>query len=77
MAEDVIRYADTKNVNKFSILGHSTGGKIAMILAMLYPKRINGIIVIDAPPKNAQRDVGYITKTVGLVLLSLKCRWED
>ena len=67
MGEDVIRYADKRNIEKFTILGHSTGGKVAMVISMLHPERINGIIVLDAPPKNAQKDVGYITKTVGLV----------
>eukprot|EP00826_Nyctotherus_ovalis_P041646 TRINITY_DN4231_c0_g2_i3.p2 TRINITY_DN4231_c0_g2~~TRINITY_DN4231_c0_g2_i3.p2 ORF type:complete len:101 (-),score=24.76 TRINITY_DN4231_c0_g2_i3:44-346(-) len=67
MGEDVIRYADERNISKFTILGHSTGGKVAMVISALHPDRINGIIVIDAPPKDAQREPGYVTKTVGLV----------
>ena len=33
MAEDVVRYADSKGLDKFSILGHNLGAKTAMTLA--------------------------------------------
>lgn len=64
MAEDVIRYADSKKLDKFTLLGHSMGGKTAMNIACLCPSRINGIIVVDAPPKDAQFDPGYVTLMV-------------
>lgn len=54
MAEDVVRYADSQNINKFTILGHSMGGKTALTLACMFPSRIDGLIVIDAPPINAK-----------------------
>ena len=69
MAEDVIRYADEKNLDRFTVVGHSMGGKTAMTLAMLYPNRMDGVVIVDAPPKNALRDTGFVSNTVILVLL--------
>ena len=63
MAEDVIRYADKQNINKFSLLGHSMGGKTALTIACMFPSRIDGLIVIDAPPIN----VKTLSKTVGIM----------
>ena len=69
MAEDVIRYADAQKLDRFTILGHSMGGKTSMALAMLHPHRIDGIIVADAPPKNGMKDPRYASQTLHLVFL--------
>lgn len=52
MAEDVLRYADQKGIEKFSLLGHNIGAKTAMTLACLHPERVNGLISIDTSPKS-------------------------
>ena len=67
MAEDVIRYADQNNLDKFTLLGHSMGGKTAMVLSAMHPKRIDGLIIVDAPPKTDKTNTGYSAKTVELV----------
>jgi len=77
MAEDILRYADSKSINKFTILGHSMGGKTAMTLATLYPHRINGIIIIDIPPKHSKNDKNYKSHTVDLVGYVLTYRLKD
>ena len=63
MAEDVIRYADYRNLDRFTLLGHSMGGKTCMTLSTLFPDRIDGVIVVDAPPKSALRNMRYGTQT--------------
>jgi esterase len=50
MAEDILRYADEKRVEKFSLLGHNIGAKTAMTLSSLYPDRVSGLISIDTAP---------------------------
>ena len=60
MAEDVINYADAKGIHKFGVVGHSMGGKTAMTLSMLYPQRLNGVIILDAPPKDVADDSVYV-----------------
>jgi len=67
MVGDVIRYADKHNIDRFTIIGHSMGGKTAMTLSTLHPERIDGIIIVDAPPKNTKKEVGFRTPTGDLV----------
>ena len=50
MADDVIRFADEQGLDKFTVMGHSMGGRTAMTIACRYPKRVDGVISIDAAP---------------------------
>lgn len=47
------RVADTLislNVSDCKLLGHSLGGKVAMSLALRYPKLVNRLVVVDIAP---------------------------
>eukprot|EP01022_Parablepharisma_sp_SALTPOND_P012767 TRINITY_DN1658_c0_g1_i1.p5 TRINITY_DN1658_c0_g1~~TRINITY_DN1658_c0_g1_i1.p5 ORF type:complete len:110 (+),score=0.88 TRINITY_DN1658_c0_g1_i1:593-922(+) len=68
MAEDVIRYADHNKLERFTLIGHSMGGKTAMTLAMLHPDRVDGVIVVDASARSAVKDKRYGTRTDDLVI---------
>lgn len=50
MVADVFELADHLNVEKFSIVGHSMGGKIAMGCALTSPERIKSLVVADIAP---------------------------
>lgn len=50
MADDIFKLADHLQVEHFSILGHSMGGKIAMSCALTKPQRIQRLIVADIAP---------------------------
>lgn len=50
MANDIFVLADHLNIERFSIVGHSMGGKVAMACALLNPQRVNKIIVADIAP---------------------------
>jgi len=52
MAEDVIRLMDKLLIKKFTLLGHSMGGKTAISLASLFPDRLDGLIVVDTAPND-------------------------
>ena len=52
MANDLYKYLNEKNINKTSILGHSMGGKTAMLYSLMYPDTINKLIVVDILPVN-------------------------
>lgn len=54
MASDIFELADHLNIEKFSIVGHSMGGKIGMTCALLQPERINKLVVADIAPSNYQ-----------------------
>lgn len=50
MASDVIAIADAEGFDRFHLLGHSMGGKIAMEIALRYPSRVLSLIVADIAP---------------------------
>jgi pimeloyl-ACP methyl ester carboxylesterase len=51
MAQDVLEYCQYHNLNQVSIIGHSMGGKVAMLFATKYPDRIEKLVVADIGPK--------------------------
>lgn len=50
MVEDVRLFLDEHHLGSAHILGHSMGGKVAMWFALIYPERINKLIVVDISP---------------------------
>jgi esterase len=51
LAEDILRFMDTHEVDDAHVLGHSMGGKVAMHLAIRYPERVSKLIVVDIAPR--------------------------
>jgi len=50
MAADIFLLADKLDITNFSIVGHSMGGKVAMMCALQQPQRINKLVVVDIAP---------------------------
>ena len=57
MSDDVIRFADQQGLDKFTVMGHSMGGRTAMTLACRYPDRVDGFISLDAAPVDESKEV--------------------
>ena len=72
IAEDVIRFADKHGIDKFTVLGHSMGGRSAMTVASMYPDRVDGCISVDASPHDDSRDVTYGEFSYGVVSILLE-----
>lgn len=51
MSQDVYDYCNANNLEKVSIIGHSMGGKVAMLFATTYPEMVDKLIVADIGPK--------------------------
>lgn len=51
MANDILNYAENLQIDKFSILGHSMGGNVAMLISQKFQNFIEKLIVIDIVPK--------------------------
>jgi hypothetical protein len=51
MMEDVKAYVDSHNLQDITLLGHSMGGKVAMLLATMYPNLVSKLIIADIGPK--------------------------
>jgi pimeloyl-ACP methyl ester carboxylesterase len=51
MAQDVYDYCKANNLEKVTILGHSMGGKTAMLFAATHPEKVEKLIIADIGPK--------------------------
>ncbi len=51
MSQDLKIYCDANNLENINLLGHSMGGKTAMLFAVNYSEMINELIVADIGPK--------------------------
>ena len=51
MMEDVLGWRDDRRLSQATVLGHSMGGKTAMLLACREPGRVKALIVVDIAPK--------------------------
>ena len=50
MMQDVIELFNHLNIKKTNILGHSMGGKLAMLLTLSNPEYVNKLIIADIAP---------------------------
>lgn len=51
MVQDVVDYCQAHKLEKINIVGHSMGGKVAMLLAATHPELVDKLIVADIGPK--------------------------
>ncbi len=58
MSDDLMEYLDLNSLDTVHIIGHSMGGKLAMIFALLYPERMDRLVVVDIAP-SAYADSSY------------------
>ncbi len=52
MMVDVIGWLDAQHLGSVALLGHSMGGKVAMLLACRHPARVERLTVVDIAPKD-------------------------
>ncbi len=52
MVGDVIAWMDGQGIARASLMGHSMGGKVAMLLACRHPERVERLVVVDIAPKD-------------------------
>jgi len=50
MVDDLYEFCLDHNLDKIYLLGHSMGGKTAMLFALKYPERVHKLIVADIAP---------------------------
>lgn len=66
MAEDVAAYVEKRGLAPCALLGHSMGGKTAMLLALTRPELVERLIVVDIAP------VGYIRESFPEYVAAMK-----
>lgn len=77
MADDLLEYMNDKDLAKAAILGHSMGGKVAMLFSVFYPEKVERLIVADIGPKAYRPHHQEVLEALnGLDLSSVKSRKE-
>ncbi len=72
MVDDLLLFFHDHHINQATVLGHSMGGKVAMMFAAEYPELITGLIVADIAPKSYNKaDVPYKAVMEHELILSL------
>ncbi|TDE47086.1 alpha/beta fold hydrolase [Flavobacterium rhamnosiphilum] len=51
MVQDVFEYCEANNLENINVIGHSMGGKVAMLLVTTHPELVSKLIVADIGPK--------------------------
>jgi esterase len=51
MVQDILEYCQANNLSNIDLIGHSMGGKVAMLFATTYPEMVNKLIIADIGPK--------------------------
>lgn len=51
MMQDVLDYCEAHQLEQVSVIGHSMGGKVGMLLATTHPELVNKLVVVDIGPK--------------------------
>lgn len=72
MAEDVSEYCKANNIAITALIGHSMGGKVAMLFATLFPEKVTAIVVADIGTKHYKPHHQEILKGLNAVDFSLK-----
>ncbi len=52
MVADVLAWLDGQGLARATLLGHSMGGKVAMLLACRHPQWVEELVVVDIAPKD-------------------------
>lgn len=52
MVDDVLAWLDAQGLARVTLMGHSMGGKTAILLACRHPGRVERLIVVDMAPKD-------------------------
>lgn len=64
MAEDLVRFLDSRELDQVTLIGHNIGGKTAMRFAGLYPWRLKGLICLDTAPVQIAEDKAQSTRDI-------------
>ena len=51
LVEDIVQYIEHHQLEKVIVLGHSMGGKVAMLFAVKYPTLVAKLIIVDIAPR--------------------------
>lgn len=68
MAEDVYATLERWELEPIYLLGHSMGGKVAMTFALLYPDRLEKLLVLDMAPVDYPHHQGFYQRILPFMM---------
>jgi len=77
MAQDVVHFLKSQNMEKVILVGHSMGGKVAQALALLHPEYVSGLVVLDIAPVTYTREADPHWRAVEDILRAVHKVIED
>ena len=77
MVKDLHEYISKFNINSVSIIGHSMGGKTAMLFSLIYPDLVEKLIIVDILPVSYNKSYDLIFDSLlSINLKQIKSRNE-
>jgi esterase len=77
MAEDLKEFLAAQHLGSVNLLGHSMGGKTAMVFALSYPDLVEKLVVLDMAPRTyPPQHLEILKALLSLDLRSFKSRTE-
>ena len=77
MVKDLHEYMSKFNINSVSIIGHSMGGKTAMLFSLIYPDLVEKLIIVDILPVSYNKSYDLIFDSLlSINLKQIKSRNE-
>lgn len=77
MADDLFALMDREALLRATLLGHSLGGKVAMVAALRQPERVAELLIVDIAPVQYQGDYAQIITALQGVDLNRVTRRSD
>lgn len=77
MVDDLFALMAGKDLSRATLLGHSMGGKVAMLAALQQPERVHELVAVDIAPVAYQRDYGQLITALQSVDLDRVARRAD
>ncbi len=71
MVEDLFYYVNNLDLKKIILIGHSMGGKVAMLFSISKPEFVHQLIISDISPKDYESIEGIKKIREGLIKLNL------
>ncbi|QVY65080.1 alpha/beta fold hydrolase [Polaribacter sp. Q13] len=72
LVEDLYNYIQHYQLEKVDIIGHSMGGKTAMLFAVTYPELVDKLIIVDISPRMYQPHHNAILAALNSIDFSLE-----
>lgn len=77
LASDLLSFLNDHDIDKIKLCGHSMGGKASMVFSLLYPERVDQLVVLDiAPVVYTHTHAPYLEAMIDLDLASIGSRAE-